>query len=310
MGIETNGVQLFGSPMNAREFRCTGSVNKWATATTGVLHKLQVPRTAYRRNIWLAFDALRSGTIANWYLSGRLVFWLNGARITEFQISKGYGVAPGMSMNIFAPSTGAGMQPALRATAWEDYALDYKSVDMPCFTFDVECDTITLEIDAMSIGGPYLTMTDIALASSGNIFTVSQAYLNLYYELRKNADASPWNTAIGYMGATGTNPTISNMTTALGMADATSKIVDIRSKTLVSLFNSSPYWTNLTSVPTIIFAEHSVAQDWSDLAHVQASFPHAVISTGYVIPTVIARWDGLANLMTGLIVASQYPGGL
>jgi len=272
------GVSVFGSPVQAREFRCTGSVTKWTAATTGTLHALQVPRTAYRRNIWIAFDALRSGTVANWYLQGRLGFWMNNAKITEFPISKGYGIAPGQSMNIFAPSTGAGMQPSLRATAYETYAADYKSVDMPCFTFDVECDKITLDIDAMSLGSGNLIWTGIAIDNPGTNYQQSQldAYSGIFWNFVYNST----NLNAGKF-----------LSTLDGGAAVQSPIIDIKSKSFCLVANKTAGFNSTTTPGALTLAVGAGAPTGSGV-------------------TFIPQFDGLAQLMTGIIVASQYPGGL
>ena len=296
MGLDLSpGISVFGTPVAAREFRCVGSITKWNTTDVSAqhtlyagsqAHSLNVPRGAFRRNIWLDFDALRSGSIAPWYLSGRLGFYINGSKITEFPISKGYGTWMGQSgINIFAPSTGAGQQPALRATAWENYAQDYKSVDMPCFTFDVECDEITLDIDAISLGGPYLVMTDIQLATIGDM-TYTQANSDLYACIKSSAGTNR-------LGADGVSSPFPGFFT---FATAAARCTDIKSKTAVRLANATANWNDQTTPPTITFDESG-----GGTAHKTA---------GTIAPTFVASWDGIANLMTGIIVASQYPGGL
>ena len=340
MAIQTSGVQLFGDPVGVREFRCVGSVNKWTgSSQSGTLHSLTVPRTAYRRNIWLAFDALRSNTVAPWYLEGRLSFWLNNSKITEFPISKGYYVPSGR-INIFAPSTGAGQQPALRASAWETYAQDYKSVDMPCFTFDVECDKITLDIDVMILGGSYLVMTDFQLLTPGNTTVdatvpvkwstvpYTQALANTKLCLRRPGDSTyarydatiGTNTQIGpALTVTTGNGLFLNMDSASGgTGTQASPICDCMGKTLTKLFNSHPYWSTLTTPVTPVLCEVGIS-DYN--VSVLSQFPTLTpvsCSVGAVSPGVAGAqypafqpfWDGKADLITGLIVASQYPGGL
>ena len=235
MAIQTSGVQLFGDPVGVREFRCVGSVNKWGGAdvdsTNKVLkigstaHSLLVPRAAYRRNIWLAFDALRSSTVAPWYMAGRLGFWLNGSKITEFPISKGYHTPSG-GINIFAPSTGAGMQPSLRATALETYAADYKSVDMPCFTFDVECDKITLDIDAIILGGTYLRVTDVWLIDPGDM-QYTQDLLDQYGVIGVNGVSAASANQVGPCAGLFTSKSTAG------------RINDIKAKLFVSYANNS-----------------------------------------------------------------------
>lgn len=278
MGIETNGVQLFGSPVQAREFRCNGSVTKHSSITTGVLHTIQVPRGAYRRNIWLAFDALRSSTTAGWYLIGKIVFWLNGAKITEFPISKGNQCCTIDSINIFAPSTGAGMQPALRATAYEIFAKAYKSIDLPCFTFDVECDKITLEVEQMSLGSG-LVWSDVAITNGGTG----------YYQNNLDAGSAQywkWDYFDGIIH-TLTDNAAGTLSTVAGTATP-SVIYDVKTKALVRKLQDQ--------IPSLAAG-----------ATLSLSAQGGAGGSG---ATFVPVFDGIANLMTGLIVASQYPGGL
>ena len=270
--------------MDVREFRCTGSVNKWSgTAMTGQLHSLNVPRNAYRRNIWLAFDALRSSTVAPWYLAGRISFFLSGSKITEFPISKGY-YTPVNGINIFAPSTGAGMQPALRATAWETYAQDYKSVDMPCFTFDVECDEITLDIDVMILGGTYLVWQDLLITKAGSNYTQAgmDSVATNYWKLAVNGHNTPTADLLW----------VNNLFTVTPQGSATvGGLTDIATKAFKRFANDNAYFAALTSMPAVALYADTGAPPGSG-----ATFAPVM--------------DGKADLITGLIVASQYPGGL
>jgi hypothetical protein len=280
-------VQLYGTPVESLEFRTAASIVKHSAVTTGRVHSLTVPRKPTQRFIWLAYDSMRAGDEVPWYMDGRVVFWLNSTKITELPINAGNSFAPGRSLNVFAPKTGSGMQPPLRATALDSYRqYGYQSswtkdrtssVDMPCFAFNVECDLITLEIDAMSLGATYLTWKKFEVYRSITTVGVNQTTLD-------NASSGLKFTING--GGSGIGPYKSLVT----IDDTLTSIYKMDSDLACELGNA--YYPTLAVLPT----------------NVQINYTGVGTLGG--APGFYIEMDGKADLITGLVVASQYPGGL
>ena len=184
------------------------------------------------------------------------------------------------------PSTGAGQQPALRASAWETYAQDYKSVDMPCFTFDVECDKITLDIDVMILGGTYLVWQDLLITKAGTGFlqtgvTGMDSVVTNYWKLAVNGHNTPTADLLW----------VNNLFIVTPQGASSGGLTDVETKAFKRFANDNAYFAALTALPTVALYADSGAPAGSG-----ATFAPVM--------------DGKADLITGLIVASQYPGGL
>ena len=331
------GADLYGGG-DVMEFRVTGDLlqhTQSSKAKTGVLHTINVPRKATQRFIWIACDALRSSTIAPWYIDAKIVFWLNNSKVSEFPISSGNALPPGRGINIMAPYISSGMQPALKATAldsltmnciWDGtymqniYGVTGRSVQMPCFAFNVERDKITLEVAQMSRGGiegtTKLTLSQIAALSSGEFIggtTASPAAGLCKWKIGKLMDNFAYlkvdnNVAIkigsgiystlednGFIAGNTVGPDLS----VNGVGDIVKFHVDHIRSSAVALANY--LLPNYTALPT----GNGVGQ-WA--------FTPASLDPNYLVqnsgPNIYCEMDGMADLMTGLVVANQYPGGL
>lgn len=271
------------TPVFPLEFRVSGDVRKYSNAATGVLADIAVPRKATVRSIWIAFDALNGASKSPWYMAGRIVFWLNGTKVTELPMSKGNIVVPNAYMNLFCPSTSAGQQPALRVTALDSYAAANKSADMPCFTFNVECDRITLEMDSMSVGATALSVSAINVLTGGG-WTGSQ--LNYPSQIQAAADSRLYGTIAAFPGFNLMKAGLWKFTGAAGQTALYA--VD---KDAVEIMNNSALY--MVAAPTLTIATYDPAQiNWT------------------VAPTFQFIMDGRCDLIAGFVVASQYPGGL
>ncbi len=127
-----------------------------STPTLGVFHSVSVPPEATRRHLWMAADIFDSSAFLSvdpdWYLQAKVSFLLNGREITSLPIYTGSRLVPGIGVNIYAPKTGSGPQPALQAQAVDSVTNAFKKIDLPCFEFHVTCDRIDYEIVAVSLG--------------------------------------------------------------------------------------------------------------------------------------------------------------
>ncbi len=133
----------------ALELRNDGSFKLHLINQTGLVHRILVPPAAAERFVWIACDAL-SAAPADWYIKARIEFWLGNNKLTEFPLSNGAILVPNQALNIYAPKTGAGMQPPLKISGIVNSL--WKSMDAPCFAFRIQCDRLDFVVDLMEVG--------------------------------------------------------------------------------------------------------------------------------------------------------------
>lgn len=260
--------------------------NPQTAVSLGERHSVIVPRKATKRYLWLAFNAIRSETVAAWYMTGRLVFYLNGQRVSELPLSAGNAQALTGGINFFGPSPsgGPGGQPNIKVTAYDDFLGAARVLDLACYEFNVECDRITLEVDTAVLGAAAtVKVSDIRMVSVGD-YTWTNANIYQSAALKIGASANtigPCSQIWNFDTFNATYPT---------------KLLGVNVQPALKFVNFMSDWnaidaaTYLSSAPAVTIAGTNAG--------------------GSTAPTFAYTVDGIAQLLTGFVVMSQYPGGL
>lgn len=102
----------------------------------------------HKRFVWIGATAMREDGSSAWYFIGRLCFWLGASIMLQIPIRAGGHTAPGYGSSARRFAGGGGSQPPIN---FRYIGSELYSADVPCFTFTVRANRISLIPDQMDL---------------------------------------------------------------------------------------------------------------------------------------------------------------
>lgn len=132
----------------------------WAgLGPTGELHNLNVDRSFTKHHVWVAFGAYHVILdTTGWNLRGWLNFQDRGCLVGRIPLNHGTITTSLVGVQQFIPS-GDGQQPSLIVDRHPASPTDYQNtMVIPCWTFELQFDRLTLESTSMDSYGFFTTL--------------------------------------------------------------------------------------------------------------------------------------------------------